>query len=203
VVVLPLVVGTLVKFGTKLALKLVKYHTSLVVKLSVGAEPGLELDANTSWIQVAVNVLLAVKVVNVPAAALDPPIAGGLARYVLKPAPLTVELADSVVNEPAAAVDCPTATLLMLPAVAGLIVTEPVPVGANDTLALAMLKLTVELAVSVVNAPAPPLNAVDTQLVPSDTNTAEFNDPSEQVFATLVPGPVIIPLVAVVLNVIV
>jgi hypothetical protein len=46
---------------------------------------------------------LNVPVVNVPAAAAVPPIAGGLARYVLNPVPLTVELADKVVNAPAAA----------------------------------------------------------------------------------------------------
>ena len=36
-------------------------------------------------------------VVNAPAAAAVPPIAGGLAKYVLNPVPLTVAEADSVV----------------------------------------------------------------------------------------------------------
>lgn len=49
------------------------------------------------------------RVVNVPAAAAVPPIAGGEARYVLKPAPLTVEDADNVVNAPAAAAVPPIA----------------------------------------------------------------------------------------------
>ena len=47
------------------------------------------------------TVELALNVVNEPAAAADPPIAGGLARYALNPAPLIVELALNVVNEPA------------------------------------------------------------------------------------------------------
>ena len=49
------------------------------------------------------TVLLNVPVVNEPAAGAVPPIAGGEARYVLKPEPLTVELADRVVNAPPAA----------------------------------------------------------------------------------------------------
>jgi hypothetical protein len=93
--------------------------------------------------------------------------------------------------------------LLIVPAVAGFTVTVPVPVGANDTLALAMLKVTVELAVSVVKDPAPPLNAVDIQLAPSDNSTHEPSVCSAQVFAFVVPGPTILPDVAVVLNVIV
>ena len=43
-----------------------------------------------------------VSVVNVPAAAAVPPMAGGLARYVLNPVPETVLLALNVVNAPAA-----------------------------------------------------------------------------------------------------
>jgi hypothetical protein len=50
-------------------------------------------------------------VVNVPAAGVVPPIAGGDARYVLKPVPLTVELAESVVNAPVDAVVAPTVPL--------------------------------------------------------------------------------------------
>ena len=51
-------------------------------------------------VELSVRTLLALNVVNAPAAADVVPIAGGLARYVLKPAPLTVELADKVVNAP-------------------------------------------------------------------------------------------------------
>ena len=51
----------------------------------------------------------ALRVVNEPAAAAVPPIAGGLARYVLKPVPETVEEALSVVNDPAAAAVPPMA----------------------------------------------------------------------------------------------
>jgi len=53
--------------------------------------------------------VLAVNVVNAPAAAVVPPIAGGLAKYVENPAPLTVLDADRVVNAPAAAVVPPIA----------------------------------------------------------------------------------------------
>jgi len=52
---------------------------------------------------------VAVRVVNAPAAGAVPPIAGGLARYVLNPVPLTVLDADSVVNAPAAAAVPPMA----------------------------------------------------------------------------------------------
>jgi hypothetical protein len=57
--------------------------------------------------------------VNLPAAAAVPPIAGGDARYVLNPVPLTVLLADSVVNEPV----LPLMGLLVMPSD---IVTAPV-----------------------------------------------------------------------------
>jgi hypothetical protein len=70
----------------------------------------------------------AVKVVNEPAAAAVPPIAGGLAQYVLKPVPLTVDEADSVVNAPAAAA---------VPPIAGGLakyVLNPVPLTVLDAL---------------------------------------------------------------------
>jgi hypothetical protein len=47
--------------------------------------------------------------VNVPAAGVVPPIAGGLARYVEKPVPLTVLDALNVVKAPAAAAVPPIA----------------------------------------------------------------------------------------------
>ena len=59
--------------------------------------------------------LLALSVVNEPAAAAVPPIAGGLARYVLNPVPETVLLALSVVNAPVLAVVAPTDALLIVP----------------------------------------------------------------------------------------
>ena len=52
---------------------------------------------------------VALRVVKEPAAGADPPIAGGEARYVLKPVPETVLDADKVVNEPAAAAEPPIA----------------------------------------------------------------------------------------------
>ena len=54
-------------------------------------------------------------VVNVPAAAAVPPMAGGEARYVLKPEPLTVLEALNVVNAPVLAVVAPTDMLLIVP----------------------------------------------------------------------------------------
>ena len=58
---------------------------------------------------------VAVRVVNAPAAGAVPPIAGGLARYVLNPVPLTVLDADSVVNAPVPAVVAPTDALSRVP----------------------------------------------------------------------------------------
>ena len=72
----------------------------------------------------------------------------------LKPVPETVLLALKVVNAPAAATVAPMLILLIVPAVAGLIVTNPVPVGDMTTLALAGLRATAPVAVKVVNRPA-------------------------------------------------
>ena len=71
-----------------------------------------------------------VKLVNVPAAAAVPPIAGGLAKYVLNPVPDTVLLALSVVNAPVLAVVAPTDMLLIVP--------TPVDVSANVGVLLAV-----------------------------------------------------------------
>jgi len=57
----------------------------------------------------AFEALEVVSVVKVPAAAADPPMAGGLARYVENPVPLTVLDADKVVKDPAAADEPPMA----------------------------------------------------------------------------------------------
>ena len=59
-----------------------------------------------------------------------------------------------VVNLPVLAVVAPIDTLLIVPAVAGLIVTTPVPVGERTTLAFAGLRVTVLDAPRVVNDPA-------------------------------------------------
>ncbi|WP_233854136.1 hypothetical protein [Paraburkholderia sp. HD33-4] len=66
-----------------------------------------------------VNVLVLLSVVKLPAAAAVPPIAGGDARYVLKPEPLTVLLAASVVNDP-------VLPLIGVPVTPSSIVTIPV-----------------------------------------------------------------------------
>lgn len=55
---------------------------------------------------------------NLPAAGVVVPMAGGDARYVLKPAPLTALLAASVVNEP------------VLPLIGALVTVPPEMVGA-------------------------------------------------------------------------
>ena len=60
-------------------------------------------------------------VVKLPAAGDEPPIAGGEARYVLKPVPDTVELALKVVNAPAAAVRLPIVMPLSVWVQAGLV----------------------------------------------------------------------------------
>jgi hypothetical protein len=59
-----------------------------------------------------------------------------------------------VVNVPVLAVVAPMLIRLMVPAVAGLMVTTPVPVGDRTTFKLAGLSATAPVAVSVVNVPA-------------------------------------------------
>jgi len=130
-----------------------------------------------------VTVPVAVIVVNRPAAAVVTP----MDRLLMVPAvagfsvtvPVPVGLiatfadaglnvvvldADRVVKAPVLAVVAPMDRLLMVPAVAGLIVTNPVPVGLNTTLALAGLNVTVLDAdnVSVVIPPVNPLGPVVT-----------------------------------------
>jgi hypothetical protein len=80
----------------------------------------------------AVTAPVADRVVNEPAAAAVPPIAGGLARYVLNPVPETVLDADSVVNAPVEAVVAPIDMLLMVPVVPEPIVIVPAPVVVYD-----------------------------------------------------------------------
>ena len=67
----------------------------------------------------------------------------------LKPVPDTVLDAERVVNAPVEAVVAPIDILLIVPAVAGLIVTVPVPDGDTVTEAFAGDSVTVELAVNV------------------------------------------------------
>jgi len=71
-------------------------------------------------------------IVKAPDAGVVPPIAGGDARYVEKPAPETVLDADNVVNAPAAAA---------VPPIAGgdaRYVEKPVPVTVLDTFRVAV-----------------------------------------------------------------
>jgi hypothetical protein len=59
----------------------------------------------------------------------------------------------TVVNLPVVAVVAPILMLLIVPAVAGAIVTVPVPVGLKITLALAGENVAVDVVVNVVNLP--------------------------------------------------
>ena len=74
-----------------------------------------------------------------------------LALFELK---FTTPLADKVVNAPVAGVALPMFVLLILPVVAGLIVTDPLPVGLNVTFAFAGLNDIAPVAVKEVKAPA-------------------------------------------------
>ena len=71
------------------------------------AVPVRSVPGPVNWVEAVI--VVPPRVVNVPAAAVVPPIAGGEAKYVLNPVPDTVLDADNVVNEPAAAVVPPIA----------------------------------------------------------------------------------------------
>ena len=79
-----------------------------------------------------VSAPVADKVVNEPAAAAVPPMAGGDAKYVEKPVPLTVLDAARVVNAPVEVVVAPIDMLLIVPVVPELIVIVPAPVVVYD-----------------------------------------------------------------------
>ena len=82
---------------------------TVLLALNVVNAPVLAVVAPTVPLCGPAKAVLAVMVVPVMAAAVVPPMAGGLARYVLKPVPLTVLLALRVVNDPAAAAVPPMA----------------------------------------------------------------------------------------------
>jgi hypothetical protein len=95
-------------------------------------------------------------VVNVPAAAAVPPMAGGEARNVVKPAPLTVEVADSVVNAPVEAVVAPTEALFTVPP----LMVAVLMVGDVRVLAVSVcvpLMVTMSVARAVSDTTADPL----------------------------------------------
>ena len=77
----------------------------------------------------------------------------------------TIPLADNVVNAPVAGVELPMFVLLILPIVAGLMVTDPVPDGLIVTFAFAGLNDIVPVAVKEVNVPALGLVAPITTLL--------------------------------------
>ena len=107
------------------------------------------------------TVELAERVVKAPDAAAVPPIAGGLAMYVLKPVPLTVELADKVVKAPVLGVPEPIVPgIAQVPAsrVVALMVPEPEMVKlapVPTTIAAAVLVLEVRPLKVVEAAEAP------------------------------------------------
>ena len=126
----------------------------------------------------------AVSAVADTAAAAVPPIAGGDARYVEKPAPLTVLLADRVVNAPVFGVVAPTVPLcgptrpvfavIVVPVIAAAVV--PPMAGGDARYVEKPAPLTVLLAESVVNAPV--LGVV--------APTAPLIEPANPVFAVIV-----------------
>ena len=179
------------------------------------------------WLLVVVlnvSAPVALSVVNAPAAGAVPPIAGGDAKYVLKPTPDTVVVALSVVNAPAAATVTPIDVLLIVDAAVGLIVnaptglivTVPVPVGDIVTFKEAGDKLIVPVPVKVVNAPAaatvPPIAGGDAKYVLNpvpDTvllAASVVNAPDAGVTAPTVPfnvpaNPVVVKIFVLGLNV--
>ena len=112
----------------------VKFATAVVEATVNGAVPVETVEAITPD---------ADRVVKDPAAAVVPPIAGGLARYVENPVPLTVELAERVVNAPVLAVVAPTVPLILIEAVPVRLVTVP-------------LEGVPKAPLNVTNAPAEP-----------------------------------------------
>jgi hypothetical protein len=84
---------------------------------------------------------------------------------------VTVELAVKVVNAPVLLVVAPILILLIVPKVAGAIVTVPVPVGLNVTAALAGLILVVDVELNPANVlDNPVLTAPVTPIPPVTTN---------------------------------
>lgn len=130
------------------------------------------------------SLLLAPNVVNDPAAAVVPPIAGGDARYVENPEPLTVLLALSVVNAPLPAAvppmdggdaryvenPLPLTVLLALNVVNAPLFAEVLPIDGGDAkYEENPVPLTAPLALSAVNAPLP---GVVPPIAPGDANVA-------------------------------
>lgn len=83
-----------------------------------------------------------------------PVLVGDITTLALAGERVTAPLAVSVVNAPVLVVVAPMDMRLMVPAVAGLMVTTPVPVGDSTTLAFAGERVTAAEAPSVVNKPA-------------------------------------------------
>ena len=99
-----------------------------------------------------------------------------------------------VVNLPVLAVVAPIDTLSIVPAVAGLIVTTPVPVGERTTLAFAGLRVTVLDAPRVVNDPVEPLIGVLVILPPViaallEAKLLDVTTPDETPPIVMVPVP--------------
>jgi hypothetical protein len=139
-----------------------------------------------------VKEVFAVTVVNVPAAAAVPPIAGGEARYVEKPVPVTVLDALSVVNAPVEGVVLPIGpgeANVAPPSVVALFVPDPLTVSDEpepSTIA-AVVFVPDEMAVNEVVAAEHPEQLV-TVRAPADVTLAlgpsAINDPLAGVSCT-------------------
>jgi hypothetical protein len=107
-----------------------------------------------------VLVPVAVKVVNLPVAAVVAPI-GVLSMLEADVAPsVVVLLLAKVVKAPVPLVVAPIFILSIVPTAAGPIVTTPVPDGLKTTFALAGLSVTAALAVIVVAINGPPSSLI-------------------------------------------
>lgn len=96
------------------------------VPIRVVNVPGAGVTAPT--VILLIEPAVPIRVVKVPAAGVVPPMAGGLAKYVEKPVPLTVDDADNVVNAPVLGVVAPTEMLLIVPLVAvNVLLTDRLP----------------------------------------------------------------------------
>jgi len=100
---------------------------------------------------VTLGLVLPTNVVNVPAAGAVPPMAGGDARYVLKPAPLTVDDALKVVNAPVLAAVEPIAGGLERSNVPPRVIVPVVVIGPP----VSVIPLTVPAVATLVTEPEP------------------------------------------------
>ena len=143
--------------------------------------PVLVVVAPTVPLRAPAKLVLAVIVVPVMAAAAVPPIAGGEAKYEVKPAPLTVLDADKVVKAPVLAVEAPTVVALMDPPV---MTTAPAPcVDIVPRPLISVFGIVADAVMAVVPVPL--------------TYPVRVVAPVPPLLTTSVPARVIAPAVAV------